>query len=331
MKIKESLNVTFDKTPSPSKTSPLVDDDLHEEEAIKDTEKKNLENDIVDETLKIDEVVNNKESMNHPLENVIGNLNQRTLSQREGIDYDETCAPVAKLESIRILLAYACTLDFKLFQMDVKSAFLNGFINEEVYMAQPLGFIDFEKPDHVYKLKNALYGLKQEPKAWKSTCFIRDLKGNDLLTGSRGTDLYSITLQDTNCPNPICLMAKATSSQAWLWHRRLSYLNFDTINLLSKNDIVVDLWKRIRLKRDKSEQKREACQSREKFKAVAVNRGRKTEQNAKRMAKNANTVKSYSSYKKMEEVKGQKCKYSKVPKTRAKTALSLILYHKDDI
>nr|GEY71337.1 hypothetical protein [Tanacetum cinerariifolium] len=75
----------------------------------------------------------------------------------------------------------------------------------------------------------------------KSTCFIHDLKGNDLLTGSRGTDLYSITLQDTNCPNLICLMAKATSSQAWLWHRHLSHLNFDTINLLSKNDIVVGL------------------------------------------------------------------------------------------
>nr|GEZ16274.1 retrovirus-related Pol polyprotein from transposon TNT 1-94 [Tanacetum cinerariifolium] len=75
----------------------------------------------------------------------------------------------------------------------------------------------------------------------KSTCFIRDLKGSDLLTGSRETNLYSITLQDTNCPNPIFLMAKATSSQAWLWHRRLSHLNFDTINLLSKNDIVVGL------------------------------------------------------------------------------------------
>nr|GFC23600.1 retrovirus-related Pol polyprotein from transposon TNT 1-94 [Tanacetum cinerariifolium] len=75
----------------------------------------------------------------------------------------------------------------------------------------------------------------------KSTCFIRDLKGNDLLTGSRGTDLFSITLQSTNSPNPICLMAKATSSQAWLWHRCLSHLNFDTINLLSKNDIVVGL------------------------------------------------------------------------------------------
>ncbi|GJS11772.1 retrovirus-related pol polyprotein from transposon TNT 1-94 [Tanacetum coccineum] len=78
---------------------------------------------------------------------------------------------------------------------------------------------------------------------WKSTCYIRDLKGNDLLTGSRGTDLYSITLQDTTTPNPICLMAKATSSQAWSWHRRLSHLNFDTINLLSKNDIVTGLLK----------------------------------------------------------------------------------------
>nr|GEZ47237.1 hypothetical protein [Tanacetum cinerariifolium] len=67
--------------------------------------------------------------------------------------------------------------------------------------------------------------------------------GNDLLTGSHGTGLYSITLQDTNCPNPFCLMAKATSSQAWLWHRRLSHLNFDTINLLSKNDIVFGLSK----------------------------------------------------------------------------------------
>nr|GEV30423.1 retrovirus-related Pol polyprotein from transposon TNT 1-94 [Tanacetum cinerariifolium] len=171
MKIKESLNVTFDETPQPFKTSPLVDDDLDEEEAIKITEKKNLENDIKDETLEIDEVVNIKESRNHPLKSVIGNLNQRTLrlvsqgyNQQEGINYDETYAPVAILESIRILLAYACALDFKLFRMDVKSSFLNGLINEEVYVAQPPGFIDFERPNHVYKLKKALYGLKQAPK-----------------------------------------------------------------------------------------------------------------------------------------------------------------------
>nr|GEW48257.1 integrase, catalytic region, zinc finger, CCHC-type, peptidase aspartic, catalytic [Tanacetum cinerariifolium] len=75
----------------------------------------------------------------------------------------------------------------------------------------------------------------------KSTCYIRDSNGNDLLTGSHGINLYSITLQDTTSPNPFCLMANATSSQAWLWHRRLSHLNFDTINLLLKNDIVVGL------------------------------------------------------------------------------------------
>ncbi|GJR80144.1 retrovirus-related pol polyprotein from transposon TNT 1-94 [Tanacetum coccineum] len=141
--------------------------------AIRASKRENLENIVEDETLEIDEIVSIKESRNHPLENVIGNLNQRTLrlvaqgyNQQEGVDYDETYAPVARLESIRILLAYACALDFKLFQMDVKSAFLNGFINEEVYVAQPPGFIDFEKLDYVYKLKKALYGLKQAPKAW---------------------------------------------------------------------------------------------------------------------------------------------------------------------
>nr|GEW33305.1 retrovirus-related Pol polyprotein from transposon TNT 1-94 [Tanacetum cinerariifolium] len=75
----------------------------------------------------------------------------------------------------------------------------------------------------------------------KSTCYIRNLKGNDLLAGSRGIDLYSITLQDISFPNPICLMAKASSSQVWLWHHRLSHLNFNTINLLSKSDIVTGL------------------------------------------------------------------------------------------
>ncbi|GJS63007.1 retrovirus-related pol polyprotein from transposon TNT 1-94 [Tanacetum coccineum] len=87
-------------------------------------------------------------------------------NQQEGIDYDETYALIARLESIRILLAIAYANDFKLYQMDVKSAFLNGFINEEVYVAQPSGFIDFKKLNYVYKLKKSLYGLKQSPKAW---------------------------------------------------------------------------------------------------------------------------------------------------------------------
>ncbi|KAH9767789.1 hypothetical protein KPL71_011399 [Citrus sinensis] len=86
-------------------------------------------------------------------------------NQEEGIDFDETFAPVARLESIRMLLAYACHKDFILYQMDVKSAFLNGYIMEEVYVKQPPGFENEKFPDHVYKLSKALYGLKQAPRA----------------------------------------------------------------------------------------------------------------------------------------------------------------------
>nr|GEV77599.1 retrovirus-related Pol polyprotein from transposon TNT 1-94 [Tanacetum cinerariifolium] len=75
----------------------------------------------------------------------------------------------------------------------------------------------------------------------KSTCFVRDLQGNDLLTGNRGSDLYTISLQESTSLTSLCLMAKATPTQAWLWHRRLSHLNFDYINLLSKKDIVIGL------------------------------------------------------------------------------------------
>ncbi|GKE28759.1 retrovirus-related pol polyprotein from transposon TNT 1-94 [Tanacetum coccineum] len=254
MKVKESLNVTFDESHVPTKLSPLVDDDFGEEEAIRKNTKVVNTNNEEDESIKVEEIINIKESKNHPLDQVIRNLNQRTLrsqtqnhsnffcfisiiepknvnealkdeswvvamqeelnqfvandawelfllpirqsvigtkwvfrnkldengivsrnkarlvaqgyNQQEGIDYDETYAPVARLESIRILLAIACANDFKLYQMDVKGVFLNGFINEEVYVAQPSGFIDFQKPNYVYKLKKALYGLKQAPKAW---------------------------------------------------------------------------------------------------------------------------------------------------------------------
>jgi hypothetical protein len=87
-------------------------------------------------------------------------------TQIEGVDFDETFAPVARLESIRILLSIACHLDFKLYQMDVMSAFLNGVLQEEVYVEQPKGFQDPHHPHHLYKLKKALYGLKQAPRAW---------------------------------------------------------------------------------------------------------------------------------------------------------------------
>jgi hypothetical protein len=87
-------------------------------------------------------------------------------SQVEGLDFGETFAPVARLEAIRILLAFAASKGFKLYQMDVKSAFLNGVIQEEVYVRQPSGFESPKYPDRVYKLSNALYGLKQAPQAW---------------------------------------------------------------------------------------------------------------------------------------------------------------------
>jgi hypothetical protein len=95
-----------------------------------------------------------------------GRLVAKGCSQVEGLDFDETYAPVARLESIHILLAYATYHGFKLYQMDVKSAFLNGPIKEEVYVEKPPGFEDSNYPNHVYKLSKALYGLKQAPRAW---------------------------------------------------------------------------------------------------------------------------------------------------------------------
>nr|GFA06586.1 retrovirus-related Pol polyprotein from transposon TNT 1-94 [Tanacetum cinerariifolium] len=86
--------------------------------------------------------------------------------QEEGIDFEESFAPVARLESIRIFLAYAAHKNMVVYQMDVKTAFLNGNLREEVYVSQPDGFVDPDNPNHVYKLKKTLYGLKQAPRAW---------------------------------------------------------------------------------------------------------------------------------------------------------------------
>ncbi|GJV61612.1 integrase, catalytic region, zinc finger, CCHC-type containing protein, partial [Tanacetum coccineum] len=90
----------------------------------------------------------------------------RGYRQEEGIDFEESFAPVARLEAIRIFLAFAAHMNMVIYQMDVKTAFLNGNLREEVYVSQPDGFVDSDKPNHVYKLKKALYGLKQAPRAW---------------------------------------------------------------------------------------------------------------------------------------------------------------------
>ncbi|GKA14181.1 retrovirus-related pol polyprotein from transposon TNT 1-94 [Tanacetum coccineum] len=83
----------------------------------------------------------------------------------EGIDFEESFAPVARLEAVRIFVAYAAHKSFPIYQMDVKTAFLNGPLKEEVYVAQPDGFVDPDHPDKVYRLRKALYGLKQAPRA----------------------------------------------------------------------------------------------------------------------------------------------------------------------
>nr|GEW40978.1 retrotransposon protein [Tanacetum cinerariifolium] len=166
-KIKESLNVTFDENPPPSKTSPLVDDDLDEEEAIKITENKNIEKDIEDESLEIDEIVNIMKSKNHPLENVIGSLNQRTLRSQAQNQSNFFCF-ISTIEPDNMNEALGYESWIVAMQEELNQFIANDvwdFINEEVYVAQPPGFIDFEKPDHVYKPKKALYGLKQPSKA----------------------------------------------------------------------------------------------------------------------------------------------------------------------
>nr|GEU86065.1 retrovirus-related Pol polyprotein from transposon TNT 1-94 [Tanacetum cinerariifolium] len=127
-KVEESLNVTFDETPPPSKTSSFMDDDLDEEKIIKVTEKKNLEKEIVDETLEIDEIVNIKESRNHPLENVIRNLNQRTRRVMSSPNHPTT---------------------------DIKDAFSSNFpnyttVSPNYFLASP-GNISPDPPDNLSK------------------------------------------------------------------------------------------------------------------------------------------------------------------------------------
>ena len=127
---------------------------------------------------------------------LLSEINQDLLlkgTHKEGVDFDETFAPVARLESIRILLAIASHLNFKLYQMEVKSAFLNGMLQEEVYVEQPKGFVDPHRSDDVYKLKRALYGLKQAPWAWydRLTAYLTE---HGFKRGSADTTLFKFML-----------------------------------------------------------------------------------------------------------------------------------------
>ena len=116
-------------------------------------------------------------------------------TQVEGVDFDESFAPVARLKPIRILMSIACTINFKLYQMDVKCAFLNGYLNKEVFVEQPKGFEDPHFPDHVLRLKKALYGLKQAPKAWYDQ-LTHYLLNREFKRGYADRTLFGATIDD---------------------------------------------------------------------------------------------------------------------------------------
>ncbi|GKE87612.1 retrovirus-related pol polyprotein from transposon TNT 1-94 [Tanacetum coccineum] len=113
----------------------------------------------------------------------------RGYRQEEGIDFEESFAPVARLDAIRIFLAYVAHMNIIIYQMDVKTTFLNGILREEVYVSKPDGFVDQDNPNHVYKLKRALYGLKQAPRAWYDL-FLKFLLSREFSKGTVDPTLF---------------------------------------------------------------------------------------------------------------------------------------------
>nr|GEZ26819.1 copia protein [Tanacetum cinerariifolium] len=140
----------------------------------------------------------NKWSKDHSLNNVIGNpsrpnkarLLAKGYRQEEGINFEESFAPVARTAAIRIFIANAASRNMTVYQMDVKTAFLNGELKEEVYVSQPEGFVDPDHPTHVYCLKKAMYGLKQAPQAWYDT-LSRFLLDNNFSKGAVDPTLFT--------------------------------------------------------------------------------------------------------------------------------------------
>ncbi|GKC76074.1 retrovirus-related pol polyprotein from transposon TNT 1-94, partial [Tanacetum coccineum] len=122
--------------------------------------------------------------------------------QEKGIDFEESFAPIARIEAIRIFVANAAHKNMSIYQMDVKIAFLNGKLKEKVYVSQPEGFVDQDYPSHVYKLKKALYGLKQAPHAWYdmlssfliSQHFSKCVVDPTLFTRQAGNDLLPVQI-----------------------------------------------------------------------------------------------------------------------------------------
>ncbi|GKE21369.1 retrovirus-related pol polyprotein from transposon TNT 1-94, partial [Tanacetum coccineum] len=138
---------------------------------------------------------NDVEENNHDIE--VAHIVARGYRQEEGIDFEESFAPVARLEAIRIFLAFAAHMNMVVYQMDVKTVFLNGNLREEVYVSQSNGFVDLDNPNHVYKLKKALYGLKQAP-PWLEPTEKHLLSGQNDISVSQEMRII-LVVQDTRC------------------------------------------------------------------------------------------------------------------------------------
>ncbi|GKC06917.1 uncharacterized mitochondrial protein-like protein [Tanacetum coccineum] len=193
MNIKESLNMTFDETPPPSKTSPLVDDDLNEEEVIKVTKKKNLENDIEDETLKVDEIVNFKESKNHPLDNLIRNLNQITL--RSQAQNQKLCDDFPKIIHDEFEMSMMGELNFFL-GLQIKQMEDGIFFNQSKYIKEMLKKFGLEdsKPMKTPMSSDTKLTKDKECESVDSTKY-RGMIGSLLyLTTSRPDIMFSVCL-----------------------------------------------------------------------------------------------------------------------------------------
>lgn len=134
-------------------------------------------------------VFRNKQDENGIVVRNKARLMVQCYNQEERIDFEQTLAPVARLESIRMFLAFACYKGFILYQMDVKSAFLNSFIQGEVYVEQPSGFKNYEFSEKVFKFRKALYGLKQAPRVWYER-LSKFLISNGFHMGNADTTLF---------------------------------------------------------------------------------------------------------------------------------------------
>ncbi|GJS80377.1 retrovirus-related pol polyprotein from transposon TNT 1-94 [Tanacetum coccineum] len=171
--------------------------------------------------------------------------------QEEGIDFEESFAPVAKIEAIRILVANAANTNMTIIQIDVKTAFLNGEHKEEVYVSQPEGFMDQDNPSHVYKLKKALYGLKQAPRAWKRLITVQiyvdnmcnefaNMRTTKFKMPMMGQMSFFLGLQISQSPKGIFLN---TSKYAYEIIKKYGLLTSDFVDtpMVEKNKLCEDL------------------------------------------------------------------------------------------